>query len=285
MLQEILGQTTSLTVTLSQQLHTAYVPYPVLQCLHAVRISIACHAIARSRLGPGQKDTRTILNDLTAFLMMSWGGGMAVHYMLNLTPPQLLAFPLWTNYLGIHLLCKFLFVYLGVSLPPAYMLDLIFPFIDGATRAGAVFGTISLLANHPIKPYQQSLLLQVILGTISASGGGELAGTLDVFNPNGWTLQTPPLLRARTLVQFIDILAPLCGTIGFGLATYNHPSYGPVLSWMSGNNKAQATLNVDQGRALVVLIITAFFALRAVLLHYPKLAGSAPMTRVKAKSS
>jgi len=216
---------------------------------------------------------------------MSWGGGMAVHYMLNLTPPQLLSFPLWTNYLGIHLLCKFLFVYLEAPLPPAYMIDLIFPFIDGATRAGAVFGTISLLANHPIKPYQQSLLLQIILGTISATGGGEVAGTLDVFNPNGWTLKTPPLLRAKTFVDFTVYLAPLCGTIGFGLATYNHPSYGPVLSSMSGKNKAQATLNVDEARALIVLIITAFFALRAVLLHYPKLAGSAPVARVKTRSS
>lgn len=131
----------------------------------------------------------------------------------------------------------------------------------------AVIGSIALVTSNSNKLISTSLLLQVLLGTIGATGGGQLAGMLNIHSPFGWSLQTPPFLRATTIVEVIDIIMAFICSVIFGLTTLSHPSYAPVLAYCY-NNTGKPLFSPLGARAACTLLFATGFAYRTIVLHW-----------------
>jgi hypothetical protein len=202
-----------------------------------------------------------LLRDAAGFLIMCWGGGFIANYMLCQIPGQLLTVWPWFNYLSIYVAVM---ATLGAR-PSAKLLDLTMPVIDGATRTAAAYAGINMVLNHANPAVRSSLLMQILIGTISACGGGISAFTLNVFDPLGWSFSTPPFLKAKTWVEFTDIVAPALATAIYGVLTLSHPTYSPFLSAIHTNQTA--LLSQEGGKAAMSLVIGSCFFLRALWLH------------------
>jgi hypothetical protein len=91
----------------------------------------------------------------------------------------------------------------------------------------------------------------------------------------GWSFGTPPFLKAKSLVEFTDIIAPALASAMFGVLTLSHPGYGGVLAYIHG--KPAGLLSQEGGKAVISLVIGSCFFLRALWLHV--LAPQAPAPR------
>lgn len=303
------GAVLSPVISLNSGLASTYLPtlpLPLAFVLHAARVSLAYRGV-RSVLrvkaevkegsnGKSKDDSEGVLYDLAGFLVMAWGGSFLTAYLSNSTPLQLISpLPLVT-YTLVH-------IYLGVLLsviPPIspLWLDTLLPLLDGATRSNAIIGGINIARNHPSNPLlRESLLFQLLLGTLGACGGGQMAGTLGVFNrqKEGWSLTTPPILKARSILEAIDVVAALAGAIAYSFSTNSHADwikvvnfkYNPFASSKDAPPLKAFALTHDQGQALATLVVAACFAYRAVMVHWlvksPKSEGK--RLQVEAKKS
>jgi hypothetical protein len=197
---------------------------------------------------------------------MCWGGGFLVSAILGQTPVQLLSIYPFLNYIGVHLFVTFL-LHFVITEPTAKFLDTALILIDGSTRTHAVIMSITMAATSPVGAVQNSAFLQIICGTLGATGGGQLGATLSVYSPHGWTLQTPPVLRATSLVEVIDVLASIAVSLLFCITTLSHPSYAPVLARIH-NTKGKPLLSAVGARAASTLLFACAFAYRSTALHW-----------------
>ncbi|KAK0529730.1 hypothetical protein OC835_004252 [Tilletia horrida] len=274
------------TLLLSSQLHGSYFPFPWMFVLHAVRCSFAWRGIIHAntlRLRAKGEPVRGLTwgADVFGFLLMSWGGGILAHFITGQIPPQFLYPGSALTYLPVHAAISLFLSLPSLSSfhPTAALLDVLMPFIDGATRAGAVALGVNLAAAHS----PSSLLLQLLLGTLTACGGGQSCGTLGTWNPNGWSLSTPPALAARTVMEGVDVWAPFLAAVGYIVLGGTHedvlPLTRPTVAALQrfGLIDAKATavsatgavsvLSPTAARALATLIITSAFVWRATVLH------------------
>ena len=285
MLASALAPLATINARLAQPVHPTLYPFPLATTLHALRVAIAYRGICagfRARRRAENKHTAadlhvSLLRDAAGFLVMAWGGGFLANYVLCQIPGQLLAIWPWINYLSVYTVVTLLINSLGA--PSAKLLDLWLPVLDGATRTAATYGGINMVLNHANPAARQSLLLQVIIGTLSACGGGISAFTLNVFDPLGWSFATPPFLKAKSLVELTDILAPAIASAVFGVLTLSHPSYASVLTYI--HSKPVGILSQDGGKAVISLVIGSCFFLRAIWLHVllPQTSASTPAPR------
>ena len=280
MLAAVLSPLANVNARLAQPVHPTIYPFPLATTLHALRVAIAYRGICagfRARRRAEGKSTPaelhvSMLRDAAGFLVMAWGGGFIANYVLCQIPGQLLAVWPWINYLSVYLATSVLISIAGA--PSAKLLDLTLPVLDGATRTAATYGGINMVLNHANPAARSSLLLQIIIGTISACGGGISAFTLNVFDPLGWSFGTPPFLKAKSLVELTDIIAPALASAVFGVLTLSHPGYGSVLSYI--HSKPAGILSQEGGKAVISLVIGSCFFLRAIWLHVLAPAGPAP---------
>ncbi|KAK0548220.1 hypothetical protein OC846_004363 [Tilletia horrida] len=283
------------TFLLSTPAHSSLFPFPWMFVLHAIRCSFAWRAIIKANTlragGPQAVKGLTWSADAFGFLLMSWGGGLLSHAITGQVPPPLLSAGSALTYLPIHAAISLFLSTDALSAfhPSGATMDILMSYIDGATRAGAVALGVNLASAHS----PSSLLLQVGLGTLTACGGGQSCGTLGTWNPNGWTLSTPPALAARTVLEGIDVWAPLLATIAYIVLGGTHEDVlfltRPVLAQLhnlglidatSGSLKGSAAaglpvLHPTSARALATLIIASAFTWRAAYLH-----GSAVLAQV-----
>ncbi|CAD6890180.1 unnamed protein product [Tilletia controversa] len=272
------------TRLITAQAHPTYFPFPWMFVLHAVRCSFAWRGIikgntARLRAKGVKVQGLTWAADCAGFLLMSWGGGILSHLLTGRLPPQFLHPGAALTYLPLHLLISLFLSLPSLSAlhPSAQLLDILSPYIDGATRAGAVALGVQLASSaHP-----ESLMLQVVLGTLTACGGGQSCGTLGAWEPNGWVLGTPPALRARSWMEGVDVWAPFLAVLGYVVLGGTHEDVLPLtrplvallarfglVSLGKGEGITQlAVLDPTAARALATLIITAAFVWRATVLH------------------
>ncbi|TKY88224.1 hypothetical protein EX895_002934 [Sporisorium graminicola] len=283
MLATALAPLASVNARLAQPVHPTLYPFPLATTLHALRVAIAyrgiCAGFRARRRAEGKHSPAdlhvSLLRDAAGFLVMAWGGGFIANYVLCQIPGQLLTVWPWINYLSVYLLTS---AAISVAGPPsAKLLDLALPVLDGATRSAATYGGINMVLNHANPAARSSLLLQVVIGTISACGGGISAFTLNVFDPLGWSFGTPSFLKAKRLVEFTDILAPALASAVFGVLTLSHPGYGSVLTYVG--EKPRGLLSQEGGKAVISLVIGTCFFLRAIWLHVLAPAGAAPAPR------
>lgn len=272
MLAAALAPLATINARLIQPVHPTLYPFPLATTLHALRVAIAYRAICSGFLARRRSESKhspadlhvSRLRDAAGFLVMAWGGGFISNYVLCQIPAQLLTVWPWINYLSVYAVTTLLISIAGAG-PSAKMLDLWLPVLDGATRTAATYGGIQMVLNHANPAARNSLLLQVIIGTISACGGGISAFTLNVFDPLGWSVSTPPFLKAKSLVEFTDIFAPALASAVYGVLTLSHPGYGSVLTLVHGQSKG--LLSQEGGKAVISLVIGSCFFARAVWLH------------------
>lgn len=210
-----------------------------------------------------------------------WGGALITNYMLGQTPVQFLSIHPLLNYVGVYL-----FVTLAlrhVSAPAAKTIDTTVVLLDGSLRMHAVISSITMVTSHSNAAIRNSLPLQVLLATIGATGGGQLALMLGVHSPHGWSLHTPPALRATSPVEVIDIVMAFVCSLVYGLTTLSHPSYAPILARIY-NDSGKPLFTPLGARAACTLLFSAGFAYRAAVLHWFP-ASSNITTRTKANGS
>jgi hypothetical protein len=122
------------------------------------------------------------------------------------------SFPMYVNYLSVHLFCTILYHFFpDVSPPyaqnPFYQkpdvsqalsspnLDLILFPLDGMLRANSVTSGLNHLSTGKVDPLlSQSPFFHSFLGAVAASFGGLTAGTLGLWTSN-WAFSTPPPFR------------------------------------------------------------------------------------------
>lgn len=115
------------------------------------------------------------------------------------------------------------------------------PLMDAATRSGAIVGGVMMVKAHPSPVIANSIFAQILIGAMSASGGGLVASTFGIWNPN-WSLSTPPVLKAsNSLMPSMDIWTGAISAAIFGSLTMSHASYGPVNLAMGLPDKAFVT--------------------------------------------
>lgn len=124
-------------------------------------------------------------------------------------------------------------------------------------------------------------MFQLLLGGLSASGGGLAATTLNVFNPE-WRLSTPPILFSG-LLGSLDFLAGAAAAGIFGFLTASHPAYVPYSKAIRASafgveekpSASNALMTVLGARSVVVAFLAAVYASRAFVLHwYPAMTSS-----------
>jgi len=259
-------------------------PYPWFNTLHAARISVAFQSNTR-RLG-----THTAhgwKSYIGGFCLMSWGGMLFSHFLLNLPPPVLYAPQPWINYISVHLLLTFVFSLVpSVITDSAFLtsLDLVLFPIDAMLRTNAVVGTLSHLA--PESPTYASIspalinspLFHFILGCTASAGGGVTAATLGVWNPNwGSGGFTPAFLRKgppslpKSILSTLDVWGGGLVAVIYGLST-SHSAFLPLISNLSPYIYAFALIDVKEttplspleGKSVAAAVLMVFFGIRAL---------------------
>ncbi|UZJ53895.1 hypothetical protein CBS101457_003215 [Exobasidium rhododendri] len=267
------------TALLTTLVHPSFFPYPLLSTLHAGRVSLVHRALSRSaydKLKLSERKQITWAYDLAGFLIMAWGGAFLTSFILGQPPIQLLSIRPLVNYASVHYFLMFAFQF--ISPPTAKTVDTTMVLIDGVMRMQAVIGSIGLAVNSSHAAIRGSLLIQVLLGTVGATGGGQLAGFLGIHSPLGWSLQTPPVLRATSIVEVIDVWMAFICSLLYGVTTLSHPSYSPALAVFYDNGE-KPLFSPLGARAACSLVFAAGFAYRATVLHW--LSGTKVDTKVK----
>ena len=204
-------------------------------------------------------------------------------------PPQLLsAWPL-LNYVSVYAFINS--PYISPHHPTSETLDTVVPLIDGLTRAFPISGAVLACSTHSNPLIRNSLMYQIVLGGISASGGGIVASTLGVFSPE-WRISTPPILSSGFLGS-LDFLAAAASSVIFGLLTSSHPVYInatnylatlPYLSPVGSKNVSSGAtaplMTVLGARSVVVLFLSVIYATKAYVLY-----GSPSVAHVKARKA
>ena len=212
-------------------------------------------------------------------LSQCWGGAFLTNYMLGQTPMQFISIHPFLNYVSVHLFVTFALRF--VSAPAAKVVDTALIVLDGALRMQAVFGSIAMAIASENRLVSNSLLMQVLLGTVGATGGGQLAGMLGIHSPQGWSLHTPPVLRATSLVEVIDVVAAAACSLLYGATTLSHPYYTPVLALVH-DNSGKPLFSAMGARAACTVVFAAAFAYRAARLHWlPATAAAAPAVKTR----
>ncbi|KAL0574706.1 hypothetical protein V5O48_007264 [Marasmius crinis-equi] len=257
-LRPVADQFTFLTTT---KVHSTLFPYPWVSTLHAARISLAYQANMRKA---GQEKAIGWKAYLAGFLIMSWGGMLISHFLLNLPPPPLYTVKPYLNYLSVHFFVTFLTSIYPQLLSPQNLPTydaVLFP-LDAVLRVNAITSTLDLISSNPaVNPLlKSSPLFHLIIGAVSSAGGGVSAGTLATWTSQ-WAFSTPVFLRSAA--AFAGVL----------------PSFTliPVLSPLGA-------------RALCTIVLSAMFGFRAIS-SMPTAAPSVPQDskekgagKVKAKA-
>ncbi|KIK71016.1 hypothetical protein GYMLUDRAFT_33122 [Collybiopsis luxurians FD-317 M1] len=269
---------------LGNVVHPYLFPFPWFATLHAARISLAFQSNTR-RLG-----THSELgwkSYIAGFCLMSWGGMLFSHLLLNQPPPVLYAFQPWISYISVHLFLTFMFSMIpSVPTNTAFLSDLdllLFP-LDAMLRTNAIVGALTNLSPgsstyESISPALiNSPLFHFILGCTASSGGGVTAATLGVWNPSwGSGGFTPAFLRKGPRSPFKSALSTLDvwggGVVAFvySLST-SHAAFRPLLSILSPYVYAFTLVDLKDtqplsplgGKSLAAAVLMALFGVRAL---------------------
>ncbi|KAJ3999702.1 hypothetical protein F5050DRAFT_879848 [Lentinula boryana] len=207
-------------------------PFPWFSTLHAARISLAFQS------NTYRQGTYTALgwkSYIGGFCVMSWGGMVFSHILLNLPPPVLYASQVWFNYISIHLFLTAVF-----SLIPFFLVD------------------ADLLSTVDLVLFPLDAMLRV--NAVSSSGG---------FTPT--FLRKGPRSPLRNALSTLDIWGGGLAAIVYGLST-SHTAFHPLLSVLSPYIYAFALVDMHdvkpssplEGKSLAAAVLVALFGIRAL---------------------
>jgi len=242
----------------SQPVHKLW-PYPVFMVLHAARISVAFRGATRrspSSLSWGQ--------DLAGYLLMCWGGSLAVNLILGLPAPQLVSPTPWIVYPSVHILFSLLFHFL--PLPRPQTLDTILPSVDALTRSFPITLAVDAVRTHPNPLIRQSFVAQLVVSAWASAGGSILATTLGVSNPQ-WQLATPSILAGGAgILPSTDVWAGILAGLTYGICTLSHPHYAKALMDLGLRSELDKPLfSPLQAQAAVVVVLSFLYLWKATV--------------------
>ncbi|KAG6853274.1 hypothetical protein C0991_005545 [Blastosporella zonata] len=269
---------------IGQPVHATFFPYPIAATVHAARISIAYQANAQAaKSASGAKLPWGTY--IAGYLVMTWGGTVITHHLLNLPPPMLYATAPYIIYLTTHLLLTLLTYLIPSLLSPAnlaFLDTVLFP-LDALVRTGAVTGTTAHLTSAVIpQALKGSIVSYLIIGALASAGGGLTASTLSTWSPT-WSFSTPPVLRAPTLTALawgsMDVWggalvavvhATLTGKAGFrGVQQVVRPYVTSALG--------TAKMSDVEAKAVAAGVLAVCFGLRAYRTYWASKPQGAPV--------
>lgn len=283
----ILALTTASTRYLATLAHPTFFPFPLGLVLHAGRTSLAHQQLVRS--SSTWKNTPWSAY-LAGFFILSWGGGVVSHVILGLPPPQLYSVRPWAGYLVVHLALTFLGPLLQLQkIPPRIMETMCLP-IDTLLRIISIFSSLALLTPAPGSPLQinpllaSSPIVPLFLGAIASSGGGTLASTLSVWEPE-WRLRSPGWMRAGAgLRGSVDVWG---GAVAAGVYCFlagNQPFYQELRQAVYGSLDMKPMVwEAADARAASTLVLGALFAWRVYGVHWAPVAADKLQTKPQSK--
>ncbi|ESK91911.1 hypothetical protein Moror_10467 [Moniliophthora roreri MCA 2997] len=265
----------SLSFLTSTKVHSTLFPYPWATTLHAARISLVYQANMKKA---GQEKVIGWKAYLAGFLIMSWGGMLGTHFLLNLPPPPLYTIHPYINYLGVHLLLTIVFSVFpdlaSADVLPTYDL-LLFP-LDAILRVNSITSSLGLLSPSDARsPHVNHLLassplFHLIIGAVASAGGGVSASTLSLWTSH-WAFSTPVFLRpAVGWLGTLDLWGGSIVAFVYSLTTA-HPAFDVVMPSLS-SSPLLVSLSLHQipplsplgAKALSVLILSSLFGYRAI---------------------
>ena len=91
------------------------------------------------------------------------------------------------------------------------------------------------------------------------TGGSLTASTLNVTDPVGWSLSTPPpLLRDAGLIGTLELWIATISTVIYGFLVGSHPHYRSILT---------PTFTPTGARSVIVLILSSAYFFKAIYVH------------------
>ncbi|KAF8066682.1 hypothetical protein FPV67DRAFT_1495916 [Lyophyllum atratum] len=277
-----------------QPAHTTVFPYPVAAVHHAARISIVYQANSRAATA-GTNAKLSWPTYIAGYLVMTWGGTMITHQLLQLPAPMLYSTTPYIIYLTTHLTLTLLFTLFPFLLSPSVLalLDTVLFPLDALVRVNAVTSTTAHLSpGSPVSPhFIASPVTHLIIGALASAGGGLTASTLSTWTPN-WTFSTPPVLRAPTLTAFfwaaMDVWGGALVAAVHGVASGAVAFEGvqemvrPVMVGMMGIKEEGCVVGTAwmaplEAKALAAGVLAVFFGLRVYKVHWT---GAAPVKQV-----
>jgi len=208
------------------------------------------------------KESMSWSQNLAGFLVMCWGGNLLTHFLLCIPPAQLVSVHPWIVYSSVHALLSVI-----DWQPSPWVLDTFLPPIDGVLRSGAVIGGVTLAKAHPSPAVSQSVFAQLVIGAISAGGGGLVASSLGVWEPD-WRLRTPPVLKkgGNTFVGTLEFWSGSIAALLYGFLMNTHKEYSDAYGAMGF--KARGVTTPLGARAFLVVFLTFVYGYRAFALHW-----------------
>ncbi|GLB40969.1 hypothetical protein LshimejAT787_0901840 [Lyophyllum shimeji] len=280
---------------IGKPVHATLFPYPIAATIHAARISVVYQNNCRAATA-GSNAKLPWPTYIAGYLVMTWGGSVMTHFLLQLPPPMLYSTTPYIIYLTTHLTLTLLFHLFPILLSPSSiaLLDTVLFPIDALVRTGAVTGTTAHLApGSPVaRPLITSPLTHLIIGALASAGGGLSASTLSTWSPT-WSFSTPPVLRAPTLTAFfwssMDVWAGALVAAMYGVASGAQAFYGwqellrLVGLGVAGIKEGACVVGTPwmsqlEAKALAAGVLAVFFGLRMYKVHW---AGAAPAQQVK----
>ncbi|KAG7095220.1 hypothetical protein E1B28_005995 [Marasmius oreades] len=221
-LRPVADQFTFLTTT---KVHSTLFPYPWASTLHAARISLMYQGNMKKA---GQEKAIGWKAYLVGYLVMSWGGMLISHFLLNLPPPPLYSIHPYINYLGVHLLLTLAVSSYPTILSPQNLpiYDLVLFPLDAVLRVNAITSSLTVLSsNVSVNPVLvNSPLFHLIIGAVASAGGGVSAGTFSLWTSQ-WAFSTPVFLRSTAgWIATLDLWGGSVVALVYGLST-SHPAF------------------------------------------------------------
>ncbi|KAF9269844.1 hypothetical protein L218DRAFT_850425 [Marasmius fiardii PR-910] len=256
-LRPVADQFTFLTTT---KVHSTLFPYPWASALHAARISLIYQANMKKA---GQEKVIGWKAYLAGYLVMSWGGMLISHFLLNLPPPPLYSIHPYVNYLGVHLLLTLAVSFFPTILFPQNLptYDIVLFPLDAVLRVNAITTSLGILSTNPsVNPLLvRSPLFHLILGAVSSAGGGASAGTLSLWTSQ-WAFSTPVFLRSDAgWVGTLDLWGGSAVALIYGLST-SHPAFEGLLPSVI----VIPSLSPLGAKALCTIVLGSLFGFRAL---------------------
>ncbi|KAG5334208.1 hypothetical protein E4T56_gene8148 [Termitomyces sp. T112] len=271
---------------IAQPVHQTFFPYPIAATVHAARVSLAYQVNARSAAratGVGIQWGPYVVG----YLVMTWGGTLWTHHILQIPPPMLYSTTPWIIYTSTHIILTFLTALFPIVLDNEIIkvLDTVLFPLDAMVRTGTVTSAVGLIAPTTPPALAPTALTHLLIGALASSGGTLTASTLSTWSAT-WSLTTPPILRAPTLLAFVlgsmDVWGGALVAAVYGVASGREEFKGVrgALGALGSKDVKEWRMEDLEARAVAAGLLAVCFGVRVYWMHW---AGKARFERERVR--
>ncbi|KAG0150213.1 hypothetical protein CROQUDRAFT_38661 [Cronartium quercuum f. sp. fusiforme G11] len=250
----ILDHVTYLFKLISEPIYPSLFPIPLIPFIHAARLSWAYQHL---RVKAGGHLSWTA--DLTGYLVMAWGGSVMVSLVLYQPIAQLVSPRPLIIYTLTHWILK-----LVRFRPSLATLDRLLPLPDALIRTATITAAVDAVVAHREAAYAGSLMLQLFIGAMAASGGSALAQAVGATQP-AWRWARPEWMERPSALRALDVWSGVLIAIIYGILRQTHPVYRPLAEALMG--PSQALLAPAPARGACAILLSFIYFWRAHETH------------------